>query len=392
MQIVGTTIGNLFVKSGNFKPLVFKPSAAFLLAGKMSLCFSKFALVSSCISVILKSFSFRSDKQVLQAHIHTNRLISLFKWSYVFFFCKYRNEILSAWCLGNSYLTDFAFYLTMYTTLDTLLELGYEKPASCDRCKLWNGKTILRALGFEVRKLRPLLKEIGIGYFEASDCELQGLRIYFFKPCCCFLLLQCGKRFSLRIVVITFTCEPILLFALIEKVVVHKPSTTEMPCQQIGLRLVRVQSELVCSINLSHTAYKVSNYFVNNQKFMYICGMKENYNHENRHKYYLKCHLIFCIKYRRKILKDEFDVNNKKFDTGLGAMTSRPLEHVQLLATAYESANQSFGSSHYIKPYVSREYFERMSETQVRGLPFIGSLQPWKIAPKKEEVKDEDNW
>lgn len=44
------------------------------------------------------------------------------------------------------------------------------------------------------------------------------------------------------------------------------------------------------------------------------------------------------------------------------------------------------------EPQVSREYFERMSETQVRGLPFIGSLQPWKIAPKKEEVKDENNW
>lgn len=79
-------------------------------------------------------------------------------------------------------------------------------------------------------------------------------------------------------------------------------------------------------------------------------------------------------------------------DPSLGAMTSRPLEHVQLLATAYESANQSFGSSHYIKPQVSREYFERMSETQVRSLPFIGSLHPWKIAPKKEEVKDENNW
>ena len=203
------------------------------------------------------------------------------------------------------------FYLTMYTTLDTLLELGYENPESCDRCKLWNGKTILRALGFEVRKLRPLLKEIGIGYFEASDCELQGLRIYFFKPCCCFLLLQCGKRFSLRIVVITLTSEPILFFALIEKVIVYKPSTTEMPFQQIGLRLVRVQSELVCSINLSHSAYKDSNYFVNSKKFMYICGMKENYNHENRHKYYLKYHLIFCIKYRRKILKGEFYDNIK---------------------------------------------------------------------------------
>lgn len=36
---------------------------------------------------------------------------------------------------------------------------------------------------------------------------------------------------------------------------------------------------------------------------MYICAMKENHNHENRYKYHLKCHLIFCIKYRRKILK-----------------------------------------------------------------------------------------
>lgn len=107
VQIVCTAIGNLIVKSGNFEPLVFKPSAAFLLTGKMSLCFSKFALVFSCVSVILKSFSLRSDKQVLQTHIHTNRLVSLFKRSCVFFFCKYRNEILSAWCLGNSYLTDF---------------------------------------------------------------------------------------------------------------------------------------------------------------------------------------------------------------------------------------------------------------------------------------------
>ena len=52
MQVVGTTIGNLFVKFGNFELLVFKPSTPFLLTGKMLLCFSKFALVSSCVSVI----------------------------------------------------------------------------------------------------------------------------------------------------------------------------------------------------------------------------------------------------------------------------------------------------------------------------------------------------
>lgn len=311
MQVVGTTIDNLFVKSGNFEFLVFKPSATFLLTRKMPLCFSKFALVSSCVSVILKNFSLGSDKQVLQAHIHTNRLISLFKRSYVFLFCKYRNEILSAWCFGNSCLADLSLYLTVYTALDTLLELRYEKPSTCDRCKLWDGKTILGVLGFELRKLRALLKEIGIGCLKAADSELQSLGIDIFKPCCCFLLLQCGKRFSLRIVVIALTGELILFLALTEKVVVHKPSATEMPCQQIGLRLVRVQSELVCSVNLSHSACKGTYYFCNLQMFMYICGMKENYNHENRHKYYLKCHLIFCIKYRRKILKGGFDDNIK---------------------------------------------------------------------------------
>jgi hypothetical protein len=84
-----------------------------------------------------------------------------------------------------------------------------------------------------------------------------------------------------------------------------------MPCQQIGLCLVRVQSELVCSINLSHIAYKDKHYIVNYQKFMYICGMKENYTSKNRHKYYLKCLLIFCVKYRRKILDGKFNDNIK---------------------------------------------------------------------------------
>ena len=105
-------------------------------------------------------------------------------------------------------------------------------------------------LGFEVRKFRTLLKEIGIGYFKTADSKLQGLRIYFFEPCCCFLLLQCGKRFSLRIVVITLTSEPILFLTLIEKVVVHKARASEVLCQQFCLFPIRVQSELVCSVNL----------------------------------------------------------------------------------------------------------------------------------------------
>ena len=39
--------------------------------------------------------------------------------------------------------------------------------------------------------------------------------------------------------------------------------------------------------------------------------MKDGYNHVNRHKYYLKCHLIFCVKYRRKILVGKFNSDIK---------------------------------------------------------------------------------
>ena len=97
--------------------------------------------------------------------------------------------------------------------------------------------------------------------------------------------------------------------------------------------------------------------------------------------------VVIPIDNERGTVIDEY----KKFDHGLGGMTSKPLEHVQLLATAYESAKQSFGSSHYIKPQVSREHFERMRGTEGRGSRFIGSLQAWKVSAKKEEVKDEDN-
>ena len=307
LQIVGTAVCNLFVKYGNFESLVFKPSAAFILSGKVMLRPCKFSLVFSCVSVILEYLSFGSDKQVLQPHVYADSPTCLFKRSGVCFFCEYGNEIFSARCFGNSHLADFAFYLTVYTALDALFEFGYEKPSIHNRSELRNGETILGVLGFEGRKFSSLLKEISIGYLKTTDSELQGLRVYFFEPCGRFLLLHCGKSFGLGIIVVTLAREPILLLTLIEKVIVHKAGTTEMLCQQNGLLLVRIQSELICPVNLPHVVYKVTTYFVNYQTFNYICGMKENYISKNRHKYYLKCHLIFCIKYRRKILIGKFD-------------------------------------------------------------------------------------
>ena len=205
MQVVGTTVGYLLVKSGNFEPLVFKPSAAFLLSGQMPLCLCKFALVSLDVSVILENFPFRGDEQVLQAHIHAHGLARLLDRRNVFLLREHGNEILAARCLGNSSLADLACYLTVNMTFDTLLELGQEESAANDRNMLWYGKAVLGVLGLEIWEHCPLLEEIGIGCFEGAEGELQRLGINFFEPCGSFLLLQLGKRPFLSIEVIALT-------------------------------------------------------------------------------------------------------------------------------------------------------------------------------------------
>lgn len=94
--------------------------------------------------------------------------------------------------------------------------------------------------------------------------------------------------------------------------------------------------------------------------------------------------VVIPIDNARGTVVDEYT----KFDNNLGAVTTRPLAHVQLLATAYESASQGFGSTHYIKPQVSKECFERMTEEQTRALPFIGSLRPCKGAAKRQQQEE----
>ena len=221
----------------------------------MPLCLCKFALVSLGISVILESFSFRGDEQVLQAHIHAHGLARLLDRRNVFLLREYGNEILAARCLGNSSLSDLACYLTVNMTFDTLLELGQEESAANDRDMLWYGKAVLGVLGLEIWELCPLLEEIGIGCFEGAEGELQRLGINFFEPCGSFLLLQLGKRPFLSIEVVALSSEPILLFTLIEEMIIHKTGAAEVPCQQLGLFPVRVQPKLVCPVNLPHISF-----------------------------------------------------------------------------------------------------------------------------------------
>lgn len=98
--------------------------------------------------------------------------------------------------------------------------------------------------------------------------------------------------------------------------------------------------------------------------------------------------VVIPIDNERGTVVDEYT----KFDHKSGGVTTKPLAHVQLLVTAYESGNQSYGSTHYLKPQVSKEFFERMSEEQVRNLPFIGSLLPWGKTAAQPRREEEEAW
>lgn len=98
--------------------------------------------------------------------------------------------------------------------------------------------------------------------------------------------------------------------------------------------------------------------------------------------------VVIPIDNERGTLVDEYT----KFDHQSGGVATKPLAHVQLLVTAYESCTQSYGSTHYLKPHVAKEFFERMSEEQVRNLPFIGSLSPWGKTAAQPRREEEEAW
>ena len=50
---------------------------------------------------------------------------------------------------------------------------------------------------------------------------------------------------------------------------------------------------------------------------------------------------------------------------------------VCLSLTAFALRNGERGQSHLIKPAFSKETFDRMTEEQLRKMPWIGNLKPW---------------
>ena len=50
---------------------------------------------------------------------------------------------------------------------------------------------------------------------------------------------------------------------------------------------------------------------------------------------------------------------------------------VILKVTALGMASHERGQSHLIKPHISKEVFERLTEAQLKRMPWIGNMRPW---------------
>ena len=67
-----------------------------------------------------------------------------------------------------------------------------------------------------------------------------------------------------------------------------------------------------------------------------------------------------------------------------GLPTTRPLNDVQLHLSAFEFKEKRYGQSHGLKASFSKRRLEKMSEDDVRAMPFVGHMKPWAM-PKVED-------
>ena len=63
-----------------------------------------------------------------------------------------------------------------------------------------------------------------------------------------------------------------------------------------------------------------------------------------------------------------------------GLPTWKPLDDVNLNLSAFEFKEKRYGQSHGVKAQFSKRRMERMSEDELRSMPFIGNMKPWVIA------------
>lgn len=60
-----------------------------------------------------------------------------------------------------------------------------------------------------------------------------------------------------------------------------------------------------------------------------------------------------------------------------GMPTTRFLEDVQLNLTAFEFKEKKYGQTHGLKAAFSKKRMERMTEEELRSMPFVGNMKPW---------------
>ena len=79
-----------------------------------------------------------------------------------------------------------------------------------------------------------------------------------------------------------------------------------------------------------------------------------------------------------------------------GLPTMKSLEDVQLNLTAFEFREKKYGQTHGIKASFSKKRLERMTEEELRSMPFVGNMKPWAIAQKDDDLpaagNEKEDW
>lgn len=77
-----------------------------------------------------------------------------------------------------------------------------------------------------------------------------------------------------------------------------------------------------------------------------------------------------------------------------GLPTTKPLDDVQLNLTAFEFREKKYGQTHGIKASFSKKRLERMTEEELRHMPFVGNMRPWSAPAEQEDLpagNDQEN-
>lgn len=77
-----------------------------------------------------------------------------------------------------------------------------------------------------------------------------------------------------------------------------------------------------------------------------------------------------------------------------GMPTTKYLDDVMLNLTAFEFKEKKYGQTHGIKASFSKKRMERMTEEELRSMPFLGHLKPWAIASDDDlpPANEKEDW